>query len=70
MSSLSEVRKVLNAMSAAVEHDIRKLIAQLNTGRDNVRARIIAPGARAETCSSPHDSQKPISAADSVRPEA
>lgn len=33
MSRLSEVRKARNAMSAAVGHDVRKLIAQLNAGR-------------------------------------
>lgn len=33
MSRLSEVRKVRNAMSAAVGHDVRKLIAHLNAGR-------------------------------------
>ena len=70
MSSLSEVRKVRNAMSAAVGHDVRKLIAQLNAGREDVRARIISPGARAETCDSSQDAQKTGSAAHADKPAA
>jgi len=70
MSSLSEVRKVRNAMSAAVGHDVRKLIAQLNAGREEVRARIISPGACAESCSSSQGPQKTTSAADADKPAA
>lgn len=63
MSSLGEVRKVRHAMSAAVGHDVRKLIAQLNARREDVRARIIAPGACTETCDSSHAPEKMIRAA-------
>ena len=69
MSSLSEVRKVRNAMSAAAGHDVRKLIAQLNAGREEVRARIISPGARAESCGSSKAPQQ-TSAADADKPAA
>lgn len=60
MTSLSEVRRVRHAMSAAVGHDVRKLMLRLNERREEVRARIIAPGAAAETCGVPRVSQPAI----------
>ena len=50
MDSYSEVRRVRQAMSAAVGHDIRKLIAIINERRSDVADRIIHPGTKAEPC--------------------
>jgi len=50
MNSYSEVRRVRHAMSAAVGHDIRKLIAMINERRSEVAHRIIDPGTKAEQC--------------------
>lgn len=67
MSSFGGVRKVRREMSAAVGHDVRKLIAQLNARRDEVRPRIITPNARAETCDRGHEPQKSIPVVDPDR---
>lgn len=64
MSSLGEVRKVRHAMSAAAGHDVRKLIAQLNARREDVRARIIASRACAEICDRSHAPETTTRAAD------
>ena len=50
MNSYSEIRRVRHAMSAAVGHDIRKLIAKINERRSEVAHRIIDPGTKAEQC--------------------
>lgn len=50
MDSYSEVRRVRELMSQSVGHDIRKLIALINQGRDSVASRIIDPGTKAEQC--------------------
>ena len=50
MNSYSEVRRVRRAMSAAVGHDIRKLIEMINERRSEVAHRIIDPGTKAEQC--------------------
>lgn len=49
MNSLSEVRRVRHEMSKAAGHDVRRLIAKINESRAKVAARIISPGAAAET---------------------
>jgi hypothetical protein len=49
MSSLSEVRRVRHEMSKAASHDVRRLIALINTSRDKASSRIISPGLAAET---------------------
>ncbi len=53
MDSYSEVRRVRAAMSKAVGHDIRSLIAALNKRRAQAAARIIDPGTGAEQCDAP-----------------
>jgi len=50
MDSLSEVRRVRNAMSEAAGHDVRKLAAMFNVRRAEVVDRIIDPGTKAEQC--------------------
>ena len=50
MDSYSEVRRVRNAMSQAVGHDVRKLAAMINMRRAEVADRIIDPGTKAEQC--------------------
>lgn len=50
MNSLSEVRRVRSAMSEAVGHDIRALIAKINESRPQCSSRIIDPGTAAEQC--------------------
>ena len=49
MNSLSEVRRVRYEMSRAARHDVRRLIALINTSRDKASLRIISPGVAAET---------------------
>lgn len=41
MDSYNEVRRVRNAMSQSVGHDVRKLAALINTRRGEAAARII-----------------------------
>jgi hypothetical protein len=48
MNSYSEVRRVRSAMSAAVGHDVRALIAKINERRAKVESRIVDPGSEAE----------------------
>jgi len=48
MDSYSEVRRVRSAMSKAVGHDVRALIAKINERRPQSVARIIDPGTEAE----------------------
>lgn len=50
MDSYTEVRRVRNAMSESVGHDIRKLAALFNERRIQVADRIIDPGTKAEQC--------------------
>ena len=50
MDSYSEVRRVRNAMSQAVGHDVRKLAAMINMRRAEVADRIVDPGTKAEQC--------------------
>lgn len=50
MDSYSEVRRVRNAMSQSVGHDVRKLAAMFNMRRAEVTDRIIDPGTKAEQC--------------------
>jgi len=55
MDSYTEVRRVRQAMSESVGHDVRKLAALFNERRSQVASRIIDPGTKAEQC----DSSKP-----------
>lgn len=57
MDSYSEVRRVRNAMSQAVGHDVRKLAALINQRRAEVAVRIIDPGTKAEQCDAPKPSK-------------
>ena len=50
MNSYSEVRRVRNEMSARVRHDIRSLIALINSRWPDDAARTIDPGTKAEQC--------------------
>ena len=53
MNSYSEVRRVRAAMSEAVGHDVRGLIAKINERRPQSAERIIDPGTEAEQCDAP-----------------
>ena len=53
MNSYSEVRRVRAAMSEAVGHDVRSLIAKINKRRPQSAERIIDPGTEAEQCDAP-----------------
>jgi hypothetical protein len=53
MNSYSEVRRVRAAMSQAVDHDVRRLIAAINERRPRSVERIIDPGTKAEQCDAP-----------------
>lgn len=48
MNSYTEVRRVRSAMSAAVGHDVRALIAKINERRAMAASRIVDPGSEAE----------------------
>lgn len=50
MNNYQELRKVRTAMSEAVNHDIRALIAKINERRPQAVTRIIDPGTEAEQC--------------------
>jgi len=65
MNSYSEVRRVRHAMSAAVGHDIRKLIAMINERRSEVAHRIIDPGTKAEQCDARAAADRPVSSEES-----
>ncbi len=50
MDSYSEVRRVRKDMSARAGHDIRALIASINSRWPDEAARAIDPGTKAEQC--------------------
>ena len=50
MDSYTEVRRVREAMSQSVGHDVRRLAAIYNRRRAEVADRIIDPGTKAEQC--------------------
>ena len=68
MDSYSEVRRVRKAMSQAVGHDIRKLIALINERRSEVADRIIDPGSKAEQCAAHGAADRAVSQGESSRP--
>ena len=44
MSSYAEIRRVRSAMSAAADHDVRRLIQSINERRPKCVERIVDPG--------------------------
>ena len=50
MDSYNEIRRVRKEMSSQAGHDIRTLIASINSRWPNEAARAINPGAKAEQC--------------------
>jgi hypothetical protein len=60
MDSYSEVRRVRNAMSQSVGHDVRKLAAMINARRAEVTNRIIDPGTKAEKCAARGAGEQPV----------
>lgn len=50
MDSYSEVRRVRKEMSERAGHDIRTLIASINSQWPNDAVRVIDPGTKAEQC--------------------
>ena len=50
MDSYNEVRRVRKEMSERVGHDIRRLIASINSRWPDEASRTIDPGTKAEQC--------------------
>jgi len=50
MDSYSEVRRVRKEMSARAGHDIRRLIASINSRWPDEASRAVDPGTKAEQC--------------------
>jgi predicted transposase YbfD/YdcC len=50
MDSYNEVRRVRKEMSARVGHDIRALIASINTQWPDEASHAVDPGTKAEQC--------------------
>ena len=53
MDSYSEIRRVRKAMSERSGHDIRKLIASINSRWPDEATHTIDPGTNAEQCDAP-----------------
>ena len=66
MDSYSEVRRVRAAMSAAIGHDVRALIAKINERRCKVASRVIDPGTDAEQCHAPERPKTSVTSGEST----